>query len=1816
MDTIDVSSTVTENIICAAYFTVLPFFNDSFDLSDEEEADNMPGPDGKATFAELLVESNDCYESITRCYDHFKADEQKTLAKARVAQNYINRNWASLCKLHSRLREAASEEDRQNTYFTDQQHATREASYLEILAALFEHTDLKQPSTSTPNDTFQFPTTFSAANFSSHFTSNLPVIKVPPFNGDFEKWDFFRDYFKSLIIDDTRLDDLKRLHYLRASLSGDALAIIEHIKLQADHFKVAWDALSDKYENTGIAIEQLLKSFFALPNITKESASELRELHSKITSIIGSLKAKNEPTEQWSSILVYFITQKLDPSTRKAWSLSWSTKKEYPKYDDLIKFILNRANGLSSFSPTSSNAGSNQNTNKQQNQPNQNPNKQKPKQNNQSNQQYAFAVTTQVRKCVFCSEEHSSYSCPQFKALTVPQRFELAKSKSLCFNCLGTHKFNDCKSKNTCYTCHGKHHTMLHKSREGSEQLATPKEPKSTQNQTQFPSSSVNSSSTVPNKVDTLLITNQPSEPSSMCNIILATATVLVHAENGRTVKARALIDPASTWTLVSESIADRLNARKIKMSTDVSGVGGCSAGRITHAAALAISPRTSTQPFLHTQAIVMKKLTRYIPTANSSLTQWPHLKGLPLADENPLSDEPINLIIGADLYGLIILDGLKKGNPDQPIAQNTVFGWILSGWTDSNSQTPPPNAIINCIFTLNVTAEPEEQLDYLFGQFFRQEELPHDHEITNEDTRCENHFVATHSRQSDGRYVVRLPFKLESPLIGKTRDIAHFRFFSLEKRLIKNPQMYSDYRAFMQDYEKQGHMTKVAPPQDKNSTKLSYFPHHGVFKDSTTTKLRVVYNASCLTSNGTSLNDHLYAGPKLQADLGSVLLQWRQYRYVFSADIAQMYRQIIVHPDDRDYQRIFWRSSPNEPLNEYQLNTVTFGVASAPFLALRVLKQLSIDEGDKFPAAKLVLEQGLYVDDTLFGAHSLLDADKAREELVQLLALGGFVPRKWASNCPELLINVNPADHGLAVEKPLRENEGIKLLGVSWNPASDSFHFHLNPVDIPVPTKRSLLSAIARIFDPLGWIAPAIVEAKMILQSLWLLKIDWDSPLPPEIVKRWNKFYTALPHLSEVKIPRWIHMSPQSLKCELHAFCDASRNAYAAIVYIRIQDENDKVHTSLLICKTKVAPLKMPKSCSTPELTIPRLELLGAYLLIKTMKYLRSLPVFADMPFTCWTDSTIVLSWLRRLPPKTPPFVVNRVQNILEYSSADQWRHVSTGDNPADLASRGVTADKLPNNLLYFCGPPWLQLPPDQWPTFYNALDVLSHACFATQNDTLETLAERVSSWSRILRITAYALRWLKIHRHNKTPVPTAEETTNASRVWYRWLQSLSFPDEIACLQNNKPLAKNSPLASLSPFLDEYALLRVGGRLRNANLPYDARHPIILRSHPVVRLIVRQAHEQRLHGNPSLVLSTLRSTVWILQAKKIIRSVIFHCVICARLKAEVATQLMAHLPAPRVNIPVRAFEHTGVDYAGPIKVRYHTGRWFQTHSAYIAVFVCFSVKAIHLELVSNYTSQAFIAAFKRFVSRRGFPSQMYSDRGTTFTGANNELQKIFNKATKDSDLAVLLADSNIKWSFLPPAAPHFGGLWEAGVKSVKFHLRRVLRDKTPTVEELTTLLCEVEACLNSRPLAPLTESADDLDVLTPGHFLIGSALTAVPSPSMLDMSVNSLSRWQLCRQWLESFWQSYSADYVRSMQHRTIWQNPQENIAPGQLVLLNLPNYPPTKWPLGLVTQCYPDSEGLVRVVQVRTATSVYERPIDKIALLPVTDLITPHLC
>lgn len=1597
----------------------------------------------------------------------------------------------------------------------------------------------------------------------------LPKLNVPMFNGNLKAWPTFIDLFKSLIHNNKSLTDTEKFQYLLSVLSGEALTLIKNIPLSNDNYLIAFDNILKRYQNTRLLATYYWEEIISAPKLSSESPRTLRNLLDVFSDNLAALKNLNFPVEHWDFILFNIMSKKLDSETLKRFELHHGSS-DIPTYKNLYNFLYKQCVAFDSIALVkpqrfhSNTQYKNQNTSHKFNSPS------------------TLVVNTQNNHCPVCKSEHTIYVCPMFSSKSPKERYNLVKQNRWCTNCLGfKHSSKKCDSNASCRKCKGKHHTLLHfeNNLESSSIVAPTQDVSQTfSNHGPQPVASTSQINSLANVL--------PTSPHTAM-VLLSTAHVEVLDSLGNYQTVRILLDSASQANFITQNCVNKLGLSRYKTSLSIHGLGQMSSVA-SRGVTCTLRPKGHLEPIFTLDAVVLPRICPNMPTTNIPVNQWSHIANLNLADPHFNISGPIDMLLGADIFPLVLKQGHLTGHGNEPTALNTIFGWILMG--KITYESPP---LINSFLT-----SLEASLDFTLKRFWELEEIPQKITISPEDKICEEIFKNTYTRDNSGRFTVSLPFQGPEPVFSDTRSQALRRFYSLERRLLQNSSLYLEYSNFMKEYLLNGHMEAVGNSTIPN--KNYYIPHHCVFNpNSSTTKLRVVFDASAKSQQGPSLNDTLLVGEKLQNDIITILLNFRLHPFVFTADIKQMYRQISITENHRDYQRIIWRFSPSEPVQDFRLTTVTYGVSSAPFLAIRSLIELANVEKVHFPHASQVLTTDVYVDDVVTGGKTLSETKALQRQLIALLNKGGFQLRKWASNDPALLEGFPDSD---CQQTSLAFNSNsdtiIKILGLQWQPSLDSFSYEVSPIDRPC-TKRTILSELARIFDPLGFLAPLSFFAKHLIQHLWSLGLEWDQTPPPNIVDRWTQYKKELPNISLISIPRQL-VSTKYLSCEMHGFSDSSESGFSAVVYFRFVIPDQNIQLRLICAKSKVAPLK--------RISLPRLELCGAVLLSNLMDFVLKTysTKFLFNQIFAWTDSMVVLSWVKSSPHRWKTFVSNRVSHIQDKVSPNFWHHVRSHDNPADCASRGLMPSELVNHSLWWAGPPWLRSPQSNWPNtqLITPSDSLEEEKKLTLTsfvslDYIDILLDKFSSLSKIKRIIAYSLRFIyntkNVKKNRKSQPFTQHELHNALLVLVKRVQHIVFREEISNLEHRTPIAKS--LRKLNPFIGEDGLLRVGGRLTLSGLSYDRKHPAILpRQHRLTELVIESTHRENLHPGLQTLHFLLAQHFWILSPRRAIRHTLSKCYKCFKVKPTPLEPPMGNLPSARIS-QIKPFQCVGVDYSGAYNITLGKNRGIKSQKAYICLFVCFATKAIHLELASDLSTEAFLAALRRFIARRGRCVRIFSDCGTNFVGANKILSQCMEHAT---------ALEKIDWSFNPPSAPHFGGLWESGIKSVKSHLIRIIGEQILTYEEFYTVLVQVEAILNSRPLCQLSSDPNDLSVLTPGHFLSLEPLTAIPDPDLTHLNLNHLKRWQLLQRFHQDFWKRWHNEYLHTLQQRNKWNNPEKIIEPGTLVLIKNDLLPPLQWRIGRIEKIHPGSDGISRVATLKTTQGSLQRPLIKLCPLP----------
>lgn len=1608
----------------------------------------------------------------------------------------------------------------------------------------------------------------------------LPVINLPEFSGLYKDWLPFYDSFKSLIHENSSLSDCQKFHYLKSCLKGEASRSIESLTTSNSNYATAWELLQKRYRNNRLIVQSHVQAILNTPEIGKATSDNLRKLIDDITTNVESLRVLKVPVDSCDVFINALIQNKLDYNTRREFENKLDTT--LPTRAELIEFLEKKCTVLESMKQDSNNGKFKQtpfNTGQ--------PRKVQPTIHKAAYSATNNSVPAKL-SCHYCKQRHVITKCNEFLALSVEQRRKQIEKRNLCVNCFrDNHKTPDCKAT-TCKVCNTSgHHTLLHRDKAPSVTITQP--------QPVIPNAELSSTSS-----NSCI---QNTEP----DVILSTAIILIEDSTGNLHRCRCLLDVGSQLNLLSKSLSEKLNTVKLNTNMSIWGVNASYSQTSQMTDVIIHSLHTPYKKGIRCH--VIEKVTTNIPVNSFVKTKIQIPQQFNLADSQFNVSQPIDLIVGAEVFWEILCsDRIKLHNQNLYLSE-TLLGWIIGGAIDTAK-----TAAYSCSVVRN--RRDDSDLDNTLQQFWMQEEISNAPEATRtaEEQECEDQFRNTVKRDSiDGRFIVQLPFKGGKVDLGDSSKIAIKRFISLERRFRQDELFKKAYVESFQENLNLGIIERV-PVEDLNSEAVFFLPHSGVFKKSATLqKIRIVFDGSAKSSNGLSLNDNLMTGPNLQNDLFDILIRFRKHQIVISCDMEKMFLQIKVGKAQQNYQRLFWRESEEKPLEQYRLTRLVFGLTNSPYTAMRCVRQLAEEAAKEFPEVSRVLQRDIFMDDILCGADNVESAINLRDDLKLVLGGASFKLNKWASNEIETLF---PAHTGQQPPVVLNfdNTDTMKILGLWWNPTTDTLCYKVQKPIIPeILTKRLILSSIAKIYDPIGLIAPVVIKAKIFMQNLWSLDLNWDDPVSDKLKSIWSKFVEEMSDLNNFHVQRKI-VTKSGTQNDLIAFCDASLQAYGASIYLRCVTPTGKVDVNLICSKTRVSPIKV--------VSLPRLELCAAVLATKLMtKVSKALEIQISNKYY-FTDSMIALHYIQSNANKWQVYVANRVAQIQRNSNIQDWYHVASEQNPADIISRGAYAREFINSDLYWHGPTFLKLKNSIEPTTAVSLPPDSCELLEKRKVILTVSAIRdlpvltkISSFVKLQRVIAYVLRFIHNAKNNANHL-TGHLTSNEMRqtriVIFKVVQSQEFSEDISNLQNNRALNKNSKLRNLDPFLDSDGLLRVGGRLAEADIPYRQKHPIILPpNHHVTRILIDLEHISLFHAGPSQIIASLKTKYWILRVRNVVKKVLRCCIRCFRAAPKLTEQKMGNLPKVRLE-PCRPFLNVGLDYLGPLTIREGGSRSKRRLKVWVALFVCLVTRAVHLEIVSNLTSESFIACLKRFIGRRGKVAQIYCDNATTFVGAKRELKQILNflkNQEANSDFYNFLAIENIVWHFIPPRAPNFGGLWERLVKSVKFHFVRVVGSSLLSFEELNTFIIQVEAIINSRPLNPMSNDLTDYETLTPSHFIIGEAMTELSEYDFRHTTENRLNHWQKIQKLKQDFWQRFSKEVLTQLQKRSQWY--QANVhppAPGTMVLIG-DDSPPLAWKLGRIEELITGQDGLPRVATVRTSRGIYKRSIRQLAVLPLEE-------
>ncbi|XP_069128774.1 uncharacterized protein [Argopecten irradians] len=1452
-------------------------------------------------------------------------------------------------------------------------------------------------------------------------------------------------------------------------------------------------------------------------------------------------------------------------------------------------------------------------------------------------------------KCSYCNmKSHSLDKCRKIIAKDMKERYDHIKENGLCFGCLRKgHISKTCKNRSTCNVCGKRHPSILHNDsmKATSDNNRSQDSDKANSRDIEIPSVSTGY---------TFAVDDQSAGDVSSAMAIIPVRIKL--KSKPHSVETYAFLDTGSSASFCTEKVMRQLGASGKRTQLTLSTMGKPFQMKTYAINGMQVSDMNMDNiidlPKVFTKES-MPVNNSHIPT-KEEISKWEHLAQISL-------DRPhveIGLMLGSNVPDAYTPTQVIAGPSGSPHATKTKLGWVIWNVIRNNDSVE-----VNRLHIENETTESLEDIaKKSINMDFPERLIDDKREPSREDKDFMRQAEQSIHLDNGHYYCVSLPFRDKNIVLPDNTSMARKRLHGIRNKFMKDPKFKEDYTNFMKVFLEKGYAEPA--PHDGEKGKVWFIPHHGVYHKQKN-KIRVVFDCSA-QYQGISLNNNLLQGPDLTNNLLGVLLRFREEQVAVVGDIEAMFHQVKVPEYERDFLRFYWWPDGNieEEPRSYRMTVHLFGATSSPSICNYALQRTVEDSKDTVNQdVQDIVKRSMYVDDCLTSACTEKKAVSLVEDITKICKAGGFRITKWLSNNSDVIDSI-PEEERAKVTKlwSLDSEPPIeRALGVYWFVEKDSLGFQIHLRNIPA-NRRGMLSITSSVYDPLGIASPFVLKAKSILQRLCKNGVGWDEEISGEDLKDWNDWLNQLPDLEHVSIDRCYKTGSlgKVTSCQLHGFADASNVGFGMVFYLRFIDSVGQIHCSFVFGKARVAPLK--------TITIPRMELTAAASLVKLCKLVQDQLTYSIDKVSYWTDSTSVLRYINNRNLRFHTFVANRVAVIHEATEEDQWHYVNTKQNPADCASRGMSVQKLSQNDTWFRGPEFLWKPESEWPVIDMNADaevddpeVKKTACVVASvhrevNNGMEKLLNHYSDWSKLKRAVGWILlamdnlrtsaeKTKKIkdnaelsekdptRREQKLQAAIAIERRNRVRRGAKNLRNVRlstqlleraetalisyeqrkfFTEEFEVLQTSHDgsqspkLKGSSVLRKLDPFIED-GLLRIGGRLQRADLPYDAKHPLILPKDSIVSgLLIRDAHKACGHLGKNTVLAFLRQQYWIIGVRTRLKSILSKCVICRKYRAPRCQQKMADLPEERLASDEPPFSRVGMDFFGPFELK----RGRSIVKRYGVIFTCLVTRAVHLEVAASLDTDSCINAIRRLIARRGKPTFIRSDNGTNLVGAERELKEEIHKWNHGKIHHDVL-QHGVHWEFNPPSGSHFGGIWERLIRSTRQVLYGLMKEQNIKLDDegLATFYCEVEAILNGRPLTTSSDSVNDPNVLTPNHLLLLRPGEWFP-PGVFEKTDNYCRRrWRQVQYLAHVFWRRWTGEYLPMLQKRQKWLKRERNIRIGDLVLIadNLPRH---AWNLGRIQEVVKDKNNFVRIVKVKTATNVLTRPVAKLVLILESDI------
>ena len=1321
-----------------------------------------------------------------------------------------------------------------------------------------------------------------------------------------------------------------------------------------------------------------------------------------------------------------------------------------------------------------------------------------------------------------------------------------------------------------------------------------------------------------------------------------------------RSIPVRALIDPGSQITILQNSIATELKLKGPKRTLKM-GTSGAQKVIIKNMMVVNFKIASLDEKYIteyNIEAITAPEVTCDISKITVDPKMFKHLKDIKFTEKLPMNSNTstkVELLIGEPVTTHLFKELIVGNSIDQPAATVYKIGACLSGKANPKDKQ---NQQTNSYSTLEICEEdPIENIKSWYTlENVGIEDPSTSSQLTAEEQKAEELMEKnTYYDQENKCYHTRLLW-IDEPIQYTNVKRATATATRVVQRFSKEGQQDA-WDSIQKVYEENldSGITEPVPSKDlKKKDNFHYICMSMVFKpESTTTPVRPVFNANQeFGEEKVSFNKKLIEGPNYLPQLPALMIKFRYYQTVALLDISKLYSRIRLPVEDADYQRFFWsedKMKPNEEqakLKAYRQTRLIFGSRSSPFQAQWVLKKHARTHNNFY------LENFTYLDDIFVGDNDAKKVAKELKNLIQVLQEGDFPAQKIVSNNTHVLKDLDESQKG--------PKDIHKIYGQIWNLKTDQITLNFKKGKIisaeKLFTKRECLSQMMSLYDLAGLVQPYHLKAKLIFQKSCELKIDWDEKLPHPLQENFQKWIEELHLLEKITVNRCFLPTNGGKICYLASFSDSSNVGLGVNTYVITEDANGIRKSELAFCKSKVLPLKQ-------KYTTPRSELAAAQLNARAGNYVADAltTVLGYKPkIYFFSDSEITLYRLKNQAETYKVWVANRLKIIQESTNIEDWKKVNTAENPADISSRGMDLSDLINSELFFHGPKWLtnkqvqfknvgeitqeniSLDTEEVKKAFQMKGPQMNVLFASvdeEDDMLKEVLDRHNNWKKSINIIAWIRRFwtnfkqkvdqrkknkssdqsrkmtLRHQRKQKKAIQinyedlylNSEEVTSTEDLLFKYAQSKEFANEISLLRGGSEVPKNSKIKKLLPIWDEET-----GLLKHNSRIVDYKPIILPKDHQVTRLFIHDIHKKFGHSGPSLTLYKVRKRVWITSGRQQVKKAIYKC---SCRKNILLNERMGKIPTWRTNNPT-IWSRVGTDVLGPLYVRNEVKNedgevTDKTIKTFAILWTDLISRGVMVDLLYSADTEGVLRSLRKVTAIYGSAKIYYSDNASYYKKASLEIKEFmagidWPKVRKQAE------KFNGQWLFSTEAAPFRNATSERLVATIKESLFKVIQKNVLPFQELQTLLLEISAYINNRPIGFLSsDNMEDMKPVSPSLLTIGREIEPLGEYTGKDPSLQELYYHRT--KTIEDFLKNWTALYLQNLSPTKKWleKNPYK-IKEGMVLFIKNENKMKDLWKKGIVTKVIRSkTDQIPRTIQLRTTTSKkITRPIQKLAI------------